>query len=86
MIAYLDSHHDNESVLNDLVVSHRLCLIVHDLSIGNQLLCFGGLSVRGLNKFFESSNLDRQYKRKVMHPGQPLSQQLLSEETCRIYI
>lgn len=71
MIAYLYSHHYNKSILNDLVVGYSLCLIVHDLSVSNQLLGFSGLSVCGLNKFFKSSNLDRQYKRKVMHLGQP---------------
>lgn len=37
--AYLCDHHNDEAVLNNLVVGDRLDLIFHDFAIGDEFLC-----------------------------------------------
>ena len=55
--AYLDSHHDNKAVFDDFVVGHSLSLVVHDFSIGYQLLSLRCLSMRLLNQSFQLRDL-----------------------------
>ena len=54
---YLESHHDNESVVDDLVVGQVLGFIIHDLTICDQLLGISRLSMGLSNVGFQGSNL-----------------------------
>ena len=54
---YLNGHHDDEAILNDLIVSYSLGLILHDLTIGNELLGLSCLAMSLGNEGLQSRNL-----------------------------
>ena len=55
--AYLCDHHDNEAVLDNLVVGDRLRLIVHHLTVCDKFLCCCVLPMCCFDKGFQSSDL-----------------------------
>ena len=54
---YLLRHEHDESVLLHRVLRQRLALVVHDLSVRDQLLSLGGVAVRLLNLLLQSRDL-----------------------------
>lgn len=52
----LDSHHDDEAVLYNLVVRDGLLVVFHNFAVSNKLLSFGRLAMRLGNKGFQSTD------------------------------
>ena len=59
--AYLCDHHNDEAVLNNLVVGDRFSLILHDFTVSDEFLSCGFLSVRLLDKRFQSCDLNHKH-------------------------
>ena len=68
--AYLCDHHDNKTVLYNLIVRDCLRLIVHHFAVGDELLSCSIVSMRCFNQGFQSSDLLKKktsFKNSVIH-------------------
>ena len=56
-IPYLLRHHHDKAVILNRVLSESLRIIIHDLSVGDQLLCLSCVAMSGLNLLLQIGDL-----------------------------